>query len=191
VSGQREATREAILRCAAARLAREGIEGTTLLDVAHDAGLSKGAVTHHFASKDDLVDAVVLRSAEALAARLAALPAEGPFGELLRARCDALWSAWDDDLDDARVMTLVSAAAHHDARLRSVSDGAWTALGAMLSDALATAAASAGLRPRVPAEHLARWVLGLCVGHRLTRGEAGADAPREALRMSLYALFEL
>lgn len=191
MSGQREATREAILRCATTRLAREGIEGTTLLDVAHDAGLSKGAVTHHFASKDDLLDAVVLRCAESLAARLAALPAEGPFAELLRARCDALWSAWDGDLDDARVMTLVGAAAHHDPRLRAVSDGAWTALGAMLSDALDAAARSAGLRPRVPPEHLARWVLALCVGHRLTRAEAGADAPREALRMSLYALFEL
>lgn len=188
VSGQREATRDAILRCATGRFARDGLEGTTLLDIATAAGLSKGAVTHHFSSKDDLLDAVVLRCAESLAGSL--LP---PLGEgatrTLRSLADAVSHAWSDDRDEARVLLLVSAAALHDPRLRSVSDGAWAALAAMLSDALQ--AASPGLRPRVAPEHLARWLLGAAMGQRLVRGEAPGAEAGEALRMALYACFEL
>ncbi len=188
VSGQREATREAILRCATSRIARGGIEGTTLQDVATAAGLSKGAVTHHFASKDDLLDAVVLRCAEGLAAELSASSAGA---DRLRALADAAMAAWSDDREEARVMTLVAAASLHDARLRAVCDGAWAALASVLSRALGEAGAVAGLRPRVPLESLARWLLGAAQGHRLARGDLGDEAARAALRMSLYACFEL
>jgi AcrR family transcriptional regulator len=52
-------TRDALLRAAARLFAREGIEATSLERIAAEHGLSKGAVYAHFASKKELVAAVL------------------------------------------------------------------------------------------------------------------------------------
>jgi AcrR family transcriptional regulator len=54
-----ETTRRAIVEAAAKRMTRDGIARTTLDDVADDAGVTKGALYHHFASKDDLIVSVI------------------------------------------------------------------------------------------------------------------------------------
>ena len=56
---RRDETRNAILRAAAARFLERGVAATSLDDVAAQAGVTKGALYHYFASKDDLVAAVV------------------------------------------------------------------------------------------------------------------------------------
>ncbi|MBX3642159.1 MAG: TetR/AcrR family transcriptional regulator [Rubrivivax sp.] len=53
------ATRARILDAALVLLGEKGYAGLRTLDVAQAAGVSKGAQTHHFPSKDDLVVAVV------------------------------------------------------------------------------------------------------------------------------------
>jgi AcrR family transcriptional regulator len=57
-------SRDHLLSAAEAVLAREGIAGLTLDAVAAEAGVSKGGLTHHYASKDRLVEALVVRMAE-------------------------------------------------------------------------------------------------------------------------------
>ncbi|MEZ4390426.1 MAG: TetR/AcrR family transcriptional regulator [Polyangiales bacterium] len=192
MSGHAEETREAILRCALAALARSGFEGTTLQGVAAAAGLSKGAVTHHFASKDDLLDAVILRCAEVVAGELASAAESEPSpGDRLRALAHALRAAWSDDRDEGRVMAMVAAAALYDPRVRVVSEGAFAAISSVLSRAIGDAAASAGLRPRVSVDAVARWLLGAGVGARLLQGGPEGGDDDAALTLALYAFFEL
>ncbi len=52
-------TRERILDAAVAQLGERGYAGLRTAEVAQAAGISKGALTHHFPAKDDLVLAVV------------------------------------------------------------------------------------------------------------------------------------
>jgi AcrR family transcriptional regulator len=56
---------DALLDAAEAVVARDGIARLTLDAVAAEVGMSKGGVLHHFPTKDRLVEAMVVRSAEA------------------------------------------------------------------------------------------------------------------------------
>jgi AcrR family transcriptional regulator len=53
-SERRAATRAGLLDAAEELFAERGFAGTSLADVAEAAGVSKGAIYHHFPSKDDL-----------------------------------------------------------------------------------------------------------------------------------------
>ena len=57
-------TPDALLDAAEAVVARDGIASLTLDAVAAEVPMSKGGVLHHFPSKDRLVEAMVVRSAE-------------------------------------------------------------------------------------------------------------------------------
>jgi AcrR family transcriptional regulator len=66
-----DALREQLLRAAAAVFARQGYDGTRIMDVVREAGLSTGAVYGRFRSKNDLLrEAIVSRTSSA--AQLAA-----------------------------------------------------------------------------------------------------------------------
>ena len=52
-------TRQKLLDAAAAVFARKGFNGASLDDVADEAGLTKGAVYSNFASKDELIEALL------------------------------------------------------------------------------------------------------------------------------------
>lgn len=55
----RSATRQALLTAAIAVFARQGIARTSLSEIAAEAGLTKGAVYSNFASKDELLLAIM------------------------------------------------------------------------------------------------------------------------------------
>ncbi|MGK5056048.1 TetR/AcrR family transcriptional regulator [Janthinobacterium sp. LB2P49] len=54
-----EAVRRALLACAALIAGREGLAAVTVAGVSAAAGVTKGALFHHFANKQALVDAMV------------------------------------------------------------------------------------------------------------------------------------
>lgn len=54
-----EALRERLLQAAAAIAVEQGIQAVTIQAVAQAAGVTKGGLFHHFASKDDLIQAVI------------------------------------------------------------------------------------------------------------------------------------
>jgi AcrR family transcriptional regulator len=56
---QGEQTRQRIIEEAAQLFVRKGFDGTSIADLAQASGLTKGALYHHFDSKDDLFHAVV------------------------------------------------------------------------------------------------------------------------------------
>ncbi|HEX4199158.1 MAG TPA: TetR/AcrR family transcriptional regulator [Caulobacteraceae bacterium] len=68
---RREATRGAILAAAGELFGRQGFAGASVDQIAQAAGLAKGAVYHHFATKEALFEAVFRQASQGLAARLA------------------------------------------------------------------------------------------------------------------------
>src|SRR5579859_5100655 len=61
-------TRVALLDAAAGVFARRGLDGATLEEIAESAGFTRGAVYHHFGSKEELFLAVIARRDEELLA---------------------------------------------------------------------------------------------------------------------------
>jgi len=73
-SDHKEATRRRIIETAGRRFKRDGIDGAGITALMSDAGLTNGAFYAHFASKDDLIAAVVADQLEAQAATITQLP---------------------------------------------------------------------------------------------------------------------
>jgi len=68
-------TREKILAAARRAFDRKGLEGLSLRAVAAKVGITPMAIYRHFASKDALIDALVLDALDEWSARVQALPA--------------------------------------------------------------------------------------------------------------------
>lgn len=68
-------TREKILAAARKAFDRKGLEGLSLREVAAKVGVTPMAIYRHFASKEALIDALVLDALDEWSARVQALPA--------------------------------------------------------------------------------------------------------------------
>jgi len=89
-----EQTRRALLGCARDLFARHGYAATSTREIVDAAGLTKGALYHHFEDKLDLYRAVVDDAAQELAGRIERAAARGtdPW-ERLQAMCRAYLDA--------------------------------------------------------------------------------------------------
>lgn len=85
-----EATRQALVETAFDHFAAAGYLKTSLDDIVTDAGLTKGALYHHFRNKEDLFAACFELQVQALAETIRAAPVSGldPW-EAMLARCQA------------------------------------------------------------------------------------------------------
>lgn len=101
---------EIILEAASAVLHRRGARALTIDAVAAEAGLSKGGVLHHFASKDALVAALVARELAALRAGIAACEEAQPAGakSLPRAMVANFEQTHCDENEISRALLLAS-----------------------------------------------------------------------------------
>jgi AcrR family transcriptional regulator len=90
-------TRAALLASARAQFAERGFAATNRDDIAAGAGVTRGALYHHFATKEDVFRAVVEELEEELVARVI-VAAEGVTdpGEQLRTGCIAFLDACAD-----------------------------------------------------------------------------------------------
>jgi AcrR family transcriptional regulator len=87
------ATRERIMRAVVESIAEIGFQKTTANEITRRAGVTWGAVQHHFGGKDGILDAVLEESFERLAVRLAEVPTEGaPLAERVSAFVDIAWA---------------------------------------------------------------------------------------------------
>jgi AcrR family transcriptional regulator len=94
---------DALLDAAEAVVARQGIASLTIDAVAAEAGMSKGGVLHHFPSKDRLVEAMVVRSAEGWRAHFSRAyelmpPGPGRMARALLHHCLSGTKGWTRDL---------------------------------------------------------------------------------------------
>jgi AcrR family transcriptional regulator len=106
---RRGAKRARLVASATGLLHRQGVQRTTLADVAHDADVPLGNVYYYFKTRDDLISAVIDTRAEEIRAMLDALDEE----PAPAARLKALVSTWADvgemvAADGCPIGTLVS-----------------------------------------------------------------------------------
>lgn len=125
---RREETRRALLDATVASLLEVGYARTTTLEVQKRAGVSRGALLHHFPSKAQLLAAAIehvveLRGAE-LKRRLAAMPAGGARAG---AALDLLWDVYADP--HIQVSIELWAASRTDAELHAALIGQERAFG--------------------------------------------------------------
>lgn len=116
---RRDETRRALLDAAVESLIEVGFARTTTLEVQRRANVSRGALLHHFPSKDELLVAAIDHLASMRGAQLKALAAQLPEG---RARNDAvldlLWQCFSGEF--FQVTMELRTAARTDAELRPV-----------------------------------------------------------------------
>ncbi len=92
--------RAELLDAAEAAFVESGIDAVSVADITNRAGVAKGTFYVHFSSRDDLLDALRVRLAEAAATQLAALPIPSEVDD------------WPDALDALVDGTLAFLAAH-------------------------------------------------------------------------------
>jgi AcrR family transcriptional regulator len=97
---RREATRNALLEATIQCLVEQGYAGTTTRAVSERAGVSPGALQHHFASKDELVAEAVGYLARELTAQLIerGVPSASSRRQLTEQLVDYLWQTLNGPL---------------------------------------------------------------------------------------------
>ncbi len=89
-----EETTDQLLTAARALFAEKGFAGTSTEEIVRTAGVTRGAMYHHFASKEDLFEAVLRREQEALARRIQkAAASKRDAWSQLKAGCDEFLDA--------------------------------------------------------------------------------------------------
>ena len=87
------ATRERIVRAVVESIAEIGFQKTTANEITRRAGVTWGAVQHHFGGKDGILAAVLEESFERFAVRLGEVPTEGAsLAERVSAFVDIAWA---------------------------------------------------------------------------------------------------
>lgn len=103
---QRSARREAILAAARRVFARKGVEGTTIADVAREAGVAAGTVYLYYSSKLDLFAALNRQVFQILDQILRETPAPPDLVGGTRARIHAIFQAAQEHRDLVRLVFL-------------------------------------------------------------------------------------
>ncbi|WP_281388124.1 TetR/AcrR family transcriptional regulator [Qipengyuania soli] len=117
-----ETTRNAICAVFRKSLLERGLEATTTLSVLAEAGLSKGALYHHFASKAEIVETIYREESHAAVKRAAtSVSGDLPPVERLKLAC----SAWLNELNEpdvARILLQIGPAALGSSKVREIED---------------------------------------------------------------------
>lgn len=122
---RRAATRQALLAAAADSLVDAGFAGASVAVVAERAGVSTGALFHHFADKVELMGAVAEHISATLQDRFVAqLPASGDLVSKLHAAVDAVFDSYAHPWSRAAFELEMAARTDHDlaARLADLHD---------------------------------------------------------------------
>ena len=91
-------TRAALLKAAVRCILRLGYAETTTSEIAKEAGLTRGAVQHHFKDRDDLMGCVIEIGWRDLEGRIRGISeAEGGLRERVDAVIDRMWESYSSD----------------------------------------------------------------------------------------------
>ncbi|WP_020179710.1 TetR/AcrR family transcriptional regulator [Methylopila sp. M107] len=168
-------TRERIETAALKLFAAKGVAGTSMRDIAHEVGVTEGALYRHFASKDDLARALFLSRYGALARGVEAIRVRpASFDDRIEALVNLFADAFDDD-PDGFAYVLVSQHEHLRELAAGSPDNAVEALGRVFSDAMAR-----GEIPRQDLSLVTALALGLVVQPAIFRIYGRLDAPPSA-----------
>ena len=192
-----EASREQVLDAAIRVLAKQGISGTSVQDIADAAGLSKGAVHYHFESKEELLERVLDRCCSIVEARIRAVFAEGglPLERIHRALVE-MWTVRRDSVREMRVLTELHILARQNKRIRKVCGEALQRACRQMIDTGLDQLLAMGLKPRVSVEIIPRLIMATLDGLALQQEISPVSPETEsemirALQATTMALFEL
>jgi AcrR family transcriptional regulator len=131
-------------------LARQGYARTSLMDIANEVGMSKGAVHYHFPTKEALMAQVLQTSCDAVATRTReAWTQSGNPDDALRSSMRELWRVRAQLSDEAKVVADLLAQSLHDHTLRAPLAEYYRFAGAQVEQHLREHLETLGLEPRV------------------------------------------
>lgn len=135
-------------------LARQGYARTSLMDIASEVGMSKGAVHYHFPTKEALMAQVLQTACDTVATRTRdAWVGGGNPLESLRSAVRVLWRARAELSDEAKVVADLLAQSLHEQSLRPPLAQYYRFASAQVEEHLAGHLDALGLQPKI---HISR-----------------------------------
>src|SRR5882757_665165 len=114
-----EVSRRSVVEAAVRALAEQGFAKTSVSDIAHSAGMSKGVVHYHFANKDDLIARVLEHCSSVVRERArVAWDLGGTPTERIRRLLREAWAIRREGIPEIRVIMDLMAQAVHEPHLR-------------------------------------------------------------------------
>ena len=155
-----------IVAAATRVLARQGYARTSLLDIAREAGMSKGALHYHFSTKEALVSKVLESALEKFATRTLEAWAKTPGDPMqgLRSAVEELWILRRNRTDEVAVVADLLAQSLYDPALRPQIAAYYRFAAAQVNTTLVPLLAALGLRTRIAPELIPRLLVGLLDG---------------------------
>lgn len=154
-----------IVQAAIRVIARQGYAKTSLMDIANEAGMSKGAVHYHYPSKEALIDVVLKAACDAVQERTIEAWSKGdnPF-QALHASLEELWAARAKRTDEMLVVADLIAQALYDEKLRVPLADYYRLAAKQIVDYVGAQLEPIGIKPKLPLELSARMIIGMLDG---------------------------
>jgi AcrR family transcriptional regulator len=183
-----------IIEAAMRVLARQGYARTSLMDIANEVGMSKGAVHYHFPTKEALITQVLETACEKVAdgTRRAWTAGENPL-VAMRSALRELWRVRTVLSDEIKVVADLMAQSVHDGNLREPLATYYRFASTQVEEHLRVNALALGLKPKIDPAFIPRILNGLLDGllmQRIVDPESITDeqviASLETLAASLF-----
>jgi AcrR family transcriptional regulator len=174
---RRDATENRVALLEAARLALRSDPDASLETIAAAAGLTRRSVYGHFATRDELVNAVVVAGAERVASSITAVRGDDPLTTIALIG-DVLWA----QVDHVRIMAPLAVRGP----LRAVTAAALEPVRTLLLHTVQAGIADGSIRPDIDADILARLVESTAIGvlEEASRSELSTGAGRRLVMLA-------
>jgi AcrR family transcriptional regulator len=162
-SSSMEDRRLQILQDATACFAKHGFHATSMREICKAAKLSAGAMYHYFASKDDIIAAMISMDRQRTAAAFASLPADAG---LVQALSHLIEVTTSDQLSQGMLCmwTEITAEVSRNDRVRPLFEEYYHEVHSKLGSLLKAAAKRGELRPDLNPAHMAAFVMAVYDG---------------------------
>ncbi len=185
-----------IVEAAMRVLARQGYAHSSLMDIANEVGMSKGAVHYHFPTKEALIGQVLETACDAVAERTRKAWTESDNPILaMRSALHELWRVRAELSNEAKVVADLLAQSLHDDKLRKPLAAYYRFASAQVEEHMRVNAEAFGLRPKIDPKLIPRILNGLLDGllmQRIVDPESVRDEDvTQALEILAASLFEL
>jgi AcrR family transcriptional regulator len=184
-----DARRRQILEAARRCFVRNGFHATSMQDLLREANLSAGAVYRYFKSKDEIIAAIGFTNVAAFTRaveEVLQIEDPPPFDEAL-GRLLAALERLDEEQDQAKIALQAWSEAIRSPTLAARVEEGWAELTSSLASLVETYQERGDIGGDVPADHVARLLVGLLHGFVLRQAVLG-DGDAEALRNGLRAI---
>lgn len=176
-------------------LARQGYAHTSLMDIANEVGMSKGAVHYHFPTKEALMAKVLETACDMVAKRTRDVwTSSGNPVDALQSSLRELWRVRSELSDEAKVVADLLAQSLHEESLRQPLAEYYRFAATQVEQHLMDNLTTLGLRPKVNPQRVPRLLHALLDGLMMQKivdpAAIGDEEVMDALLTMAEALFE-